>query len=108
MELLAACPGFSWLYPPGIVLWPDLAGSPEAPRLPSRSAYLPAYLPGLGICTLYSRQCLACSDPYSLGGKVRRLAPYCLCWHDCRVDYQTGGWCPCLRGQPAVLGQCRG
>src|SRR5437764_12116858 len=60
VECVAALPGFFRFCATRVVLWIDLASRADTSRLTPQSAYLPAHLPGFGICALYPRQCLAC------------------------------------------------
>src|SRR6266702_3213614 len=97
MEPLVDWAGLSGLYLPGIVLWPDMAGGAGTPWLTARSTYLSAYLPGLGVCTLYSWQCLACPDTYSLGGEAWCLATYRLCPQSLVLARLRCSWCAASR-----------
>src|SRR6266568_6756288 len=70
MESLAAGAGLSRLCTARIVFRLDLEVSAGASWLTVRPACFSAHLPGLGVCTLYPRQCLACPDAHSLGREV--------------------------------------
>src|SRR5579875_584060 len=79
---LAAGPVLLRLCAPGTVLRPDLAGRVDSPGLPAQAARDAACLPGLGVCALYPRQCLARADSCDLDRQVRRSTPRRLCQHD--------------------------
>src|SRR6266487_1600571 len=51
-------------------------------RFKAGPAYLSTRLPGFGVCALYSRQCLACTDTNPVGRQIWCPAPYRFCQYD--------------------------
>src|SRR5947199_5723156 len=82
MESLVAGAGLSRLCPTRTVVRLDLEASTGTSWLTVRPACFSAHLPGLGVCTLYPRQCLACPDAHSLGREVWSFTSGGFCQHD--------------------------
>ncbi len=91
----------------GFILQADLAIGPQTPGLSPRFACLPAYLPGLRVCALYSWERLARPDACFVDGKIWRAASYRLCQYDSRTDYKAGGRCHCFCPESLILGECQ-
>src|SRR5436305_8245546 len=104
VESLAARLRLSWFHIARVVLWPDLAFCLDAAGISPESACVFTYLPRLRICTLYSRQCLPCSDTCFMDIEVWSVTPHSLCQYDGRIDYKDDCWCTDLCSQSHFLG----